>query len=346
MSDLRDQLLKGLVIPALPLALNEDGSWAEKHQRALLRYYADAGAGGLAVGVHSTQFEIREPEIGLFEPVLRLASETLDEWLGVDGRRFLKIAGICGETAQALEEVEVANQFGYQAALLSLTALKGKSEDTMVEHCEQVAREMPVIGFYLQPSIGGQVLTYHFWRRFCDVENVVAVKMAPFNRYYTWDAVRALMDSGRDDVALYTGNDDNIIVDLLTPYCHKGKTKYIIGGLLGQWGVWTEGAVHLLDELKQQREPGQSIDPAWLTKNVELTDANAAVFDAANGFAGCIPGIMEVLRRQGLVPSCRCLNPDEVLSAGQADELDRVCQAYPWLIDDGFVEKNLDRWLE
>ena len=345
MNDLREHLLKGLVIPALPLALNEDGSWAKQHQQALVRYYADAGAGGLAVGVHSTQFEIREPEFGLFEPVLRLASETLDEWLGTDGRRFLKIAGICGKTAQAIEEVNVAESFGYEAALLSLTALKGKTENEMVAHCEQVANKMPVIGFYLQPSIGGQVLTYDFWRRFFDIENVVAVKMAPFNRYYTLDVVRALMDSGREDVALYTGNDDNIIVDLLTPYCHEGKTKHIIGGLLGQWGVWTERAVHLLDELKQQREPGRSIDPLWLSRNVELTDANAAVFDASNGFAGCIPGIMEVLRRQGLVPSCRCLNPDEVLSTGQADELDRVSQAYPWLVDDAFVEKNLERWL-
>ncbi len=346
MKDLRETLLEGLVIPALPLALNEDGSWAEKHQRALLRYYADAGAGGLAVGVHSTQFEIREPEFGLFEPVLRLASETLDEWLGEEGRRFLKIAGICGETKQALEEVGLARDFGYEAALLSLTALKDKSEDETVLHCEQVAGQMPLIGFYLQPSIGGQVLTYDFWRRFFDIENVVAVKMAPFNRYYTWDAVRALMDSGREDVALYTGNDDNIIVDLLTPFCHESRTKYIVGGLLGQWGVWTERAVHLLEELKQEREAGETIDSRWLSRNVGLTDANAAIFDAANGFDGCIPGIMEVLRRQGLVPSNRCLNPDEVLSPGQAEELDRVSQAYPWLLDDEFVAENLERWLE
>ncbi len=345
MNDLREQLLKGLVIPALPLALNEDGSWAKQHQQALVRYYADAGAGGLAVGVHSTQFEIREPEFGLFEPVLRLASETLDEWLGAEGRSFLKIAGICGETQQALAEVEVAGGFGYEAALLSLTALKGKSKDEVVRHCAQVAKEMPVIGFYLQPSIGGQVLAYDFWRRFFDIENVVAVKMAPFNRYYTWDAVRALMDSGREDVALYTGNDDNIIVDLLTAYRHEGKTKYIVGGLLGQWGVWTERAVNLLQDLKQERKTGQAIDPLWLSRNVELTDANAAVFDAANGFAGCIPGIMEVLRRQGLVPSCRCLNPEEILSPGQAEELDRVSRAYPWLIDDAFVNSNKDRWL-
>ncbi|MFK5923135.1 MAG: dihydrodipicolinate synthase family protein [Verrucomicrobiota bacterium] len=346
MTDLRKQLLQGLVIPALPLALNGDGSWAEKHQRALLRYYVDAGAGGLAVGVHSTQFEIREPEFGLFEPVLRLASETLDEWLGADGRRFLKIAGICGETKQALQEVELARDFAYEAALLSLTALKEQSEDEMVLHCEQVADEMPVIGFYLQPSIGGQVLSYDFWRRFFDIENVVAVKMAPFNRYYTWDAVRALMDSGREDVALYTGNDDNIIVDLLTPFCHQGRTKYIVGGLLGQWGVWTERAVHLLEGLKKEREAGGKIDSRWLSKNVELTDANAAVFDAANGFAGCIPGIMEVLRRQGLVPSNRCLNSDEMLSLGQAEELDRVSAAYPWLVDDEFVAENLGRWLQ
>ncbi len=343
MVDIRETLQKGLVIPALPLALNADGSWAERHQRALVRYYVDAGVGGLAVGVHSTQFEIREPEFGLFEPVLRLASETLDEWSGGGG--VLRIAGICGETRQALAEVEVAKPLGYQAALLSLTALKGKSEDELLAHCARVAEQIPVIGFYLQPSIGGQVLPYSFWRRFFEIENVVAVKMAPFNRYYTWDAVRALMDSGRGDVALYTGNDDNIIIDLLTPYQHGGKTMNIVGGLLGQWGVWTERAVHLLEELKEARQPGRAIDPRWLSKNIELTDANAAVFDAANGFAGCIPGIMEVLRRQGLVPSCRCLNPDEVLSPGQAEELDRVSQAYPWLLDDGFVRENLDRWL-
>ncbi len=345
MTDIRTQLLQGLVIPALPLALNEDGSWAEKHQRALLRYYADAGVGGLAVGVHSTQFEIREPEFGLFEPVLRLASETLDEYLGENGRRFVKIAGICGATKQALDEVELARDFGYEAALLSLTALKGKSEDEMVLHCQRVAEQMPVIGFYLQPSIGGQVLSYEFWRHFFAIENVVAVKMAPFNRYYTWDAVRALMDSGREDVALYTGNDDNIIVDLLTPFCHQGRSKYIVGGLLGQWGVWTERAVQLLEDIKRVRASGGMIDSRWLSKNVELTDANAAVFDAANGFAGCIPGIMEVLRRQGLVPSNRCLNPDEVLSPRQAEELDRVSAAYPCLVDDEFVAENLGRWL-
>ncbi len=337
----RERLTRGVAIPALPLALNNDGSWSQQHQRALVRYYYDAGAGGLAVGVHSTQFEIREPKHGLYQPVLELAAATLDDW-GADAS-FVRIAGICGGTAQAMSEVETANSLGYHAGLLSLAALKDADEGEMLTHCREVAAAMPVVGFYLQPAVGGRVLSYEFWRKFFEIEGVVAVKMAPFNRYQTWDVVRAVMDAGRDDVTLYTGNDDNIIADLLTPYCHQGATRRIAGGLLGQWAVWTEKAVGILDQI--HAIGAGPIDPLWLQRNAQLTDANAVVFDAANGFAGCIPGIMEVLRRQGLVPSIRCLDEAEKLSLGQSEELDRVIAAYPWLVDDDFVAQHLDRWL-
>ena len=338
----RQRLASGVAIPAFPLALEEDGTWSQKHQRALARYYHDAGAGGLAVGVHSTQFEIREPEHNLYEPVLRLASDALDEWGAPND--FVRIAGICGNTDQALAEVNLANSLGYHAGLLSLAAMKNADESATLDHCERVAEAMPVVGFYLQPAVGGRVLSYDFWRSFFQIEGVVAVKIAPFNRYQTWDVVRAVIDAGRDDVTLYTGNDDNIIADLLTPFTHDGRTRRVVGGLLGQWAVWTRRAVELLDEIHALSD--DAIEPQWLERNAQLTDANAVVFDAANNFAGCIPGIMEVLRRQGLVPSNRCLDPEECLSPGQSQELDRVIAAYPWLVDDTYVEQHRDRWLE
>lgn len=342
-SGLRDYLLQGHVIPALPLALDSKRKWSQRHQRALVRYYHAAGAGGLAVGVHSTQFEIRQPEHKLFEPVLNLASAEIDGM--ADGRPFVKIAGICGETSQALREAEFAANAGYHAGLLSLAALKQATPEAMVTHCREVSKVIPVVGFYLQPAVGGRILPYRFWRDFAEIENVVAIKMAPFNRYQTWDVVRAVMESGRTDIALYTGNDDNIIGDLLTPWVHGGETCFIVGGLLGQWGVWTKQAVKLLESIKQARlEP--TIDSAWLTRNAELTDANAVIFDAANGFAGCLPGIHEILRRQGLLPDNLCLNPAEVLSPGQSEELDRVSKAYPWLVDDDFVAAHLNDWLK
>jgi hypothetical protein len=337
----RERLSSGVAIPAFPLALNDDGSWSQRHQRALARYYHDAGAGGLAVGVHSTQFEIREPQHDLYEPVLRLAAETLDEWEAAED--FVMIAGICGNTNQALAEVDIASSLGYHAGLLSLAAMQNADEAATLAHCRRVAEAMPVVGFYLQPAVGGRVLSYEFWRGFFEIEGVVAVKIAPFNRYQTWDVVRAVIDAGRDDVTLYTGNDDNIIADLLTPFSHAGKTRRIIGGLLGQWAVWTSKAAGLLGEIQTLGDG--PIDPSWLQKNAQLTDANAAVFDAANSFSGCIPGIMEVLRRQGLVPSARCLDAGEKLSPGQSEELDRVIAAYPWLVDDEFVSEHLERWL-
>jgi len=336
----KETLRDGQVIPALPLMLHDDGTWSRRHQRAIVRYYRDAGCGGIAVGVHSTQFAIRDPKHNLYEPILRLVAEELD----TTPSPIARIAGICGLSDQAMAEATLATTIGYHAGLLSLTALGDSDESAILDHCRRIADVIPIIGFYLQPAVGGRVLSFSFWRRFCDIPNVVAIKVAPFNRYQTLDVVRAVALSPRDDIAIYTGNDDNIIIDLLTQYQFDGHSVQIVGGLLGQWGVWTRAAVELLKEIKVARR-GETISASWLARNVALTDANAVIFDAANRFAGCIPGIMEVLRRQGLAPSCRCLNPDEKLSAGQAEELDRIIAAYPELQDDDFVAENLTRWL-
>lgn len=333
----RERFLRGQVIPALPLALREDGRWSERHERALVRYYAAAGAGGLAVGVHSTQFAIREDRHGLFEPVLALAAEAIAE----AGGEMVRIAGACGGTAQAVREAEVAAGLGYDAVLLSPGGWGGESEAAFLAHVRAVAEVRPVIGFYLQTAVGGRVFSAGFWREMAAIPGVAGIKIAPFNRYQTMDVVRAVTESGREDVGLYTGNDDNIIGDLLTPW--PGRRR-IAGGLLGQWGVWTRRAVEIFEEIRAVREKGE-FSAEWLTRNAALTDANAAVFDAANGFRGCIPGILEVLRRQGLVPSVRCLDEEEVLSPGQSEELDRVVASYPWLTDDGFVAERLDEWL-
>ena len=342
--DLRPQLRAGQVIPALPLALQRNRRWDQRHQRALVRYYVDAGAGGLAVGVHSTQFAIRDPKIALYAPVLRLAAETAAAWLAPKPRPLVLIAGLCGRTPQALAEARIALGFGYHAGLLSLGAWAGEPENKILAHCRAVASEMPLIGFYLQPAVGGRVFSYRFWRAFADIPGLVAIKIAPFNRYRTLDVVRAVLESGRDDVALYTGNDDNILADLLTPFNFGGRTRYIDGGLLGQWGVWTHAAVRLLAEVQRARARPR-LDATWLDRNAALTDANAALFDAAHDFAGCLPGIHEVLRRQGLLATTACLDPHEKLSPGQAAELTRVARAYPWLVDDDFVAVNVHRWL-
>ena len=340
----------GIVIPAHPLALNDNEKLDEKYQRALSRYYIDSGSGGLAVGVHTTQFEIREPHIDLFEPVLRLCSEEIDSYCKERGREdFFKVAGICGDTAQAVEEAEFALYNNYHAALLSLSAFADESYDKMIEHCKEVASVMPVIGFYLQPAVGGRVLSYEFWRRFAEIDNVIAIKMAPFNRYQTLDVIRAVCDAGKEkDITLYTGNDDNILIDLLTTFkidTNEGvKEVQIKGGLLGHWAVWTKKAVELLEKAKQLRQ-SDNISIDTLTLAAEITDSNAAFFDAANSFKGCIAGIHEVLRRQGLMGSIRCLNPEEKLSAGQSEQIDRVYKAYPHLNDDEFVKENLERWL-
>jgi hypothetical protein len=344
-----DPFRRGLVIPACPLALTAERRLDERRQRALVRYYVEAGAGGLAVGVHTTQFAIRDPAIGLFEPLLRLVAEELDRADRRGGEPLVRISGVCGRTSQALAEARLARESGYHAALLSLAALGDASEDELIAHARAVAEVIPLVGFYLQPAVGGRVLPFSFWRRFAELEDVVAIKIAPFNRYQTLDVVRAVVQAGRDDLALYTGNDDNIVIDLLTPFRFESngqvKERRIVGGLLGHWAVWTRRAVELLDECHRLAASGAEVPAEMLRRNVEVTDANAAVFDAANGFAGCIAGIHEVLRRQGLLEGLWCLDPAETLGPGQAREIDRVCRAYPHLIDDGFVRENLDRWL-
>lgn len=343
---LRSHLLAGQVIPAHPLALTADRQLDERRQRALTRYYLAAGAGGVAVGVHTTQFAIRER--GLFAPVLELASATIDAERNGEAPPVVKIAGLCGGTAQAVREAETARRYGYHAGLLSLSAWKEQPDEGVLRHCRAVAETIPVFGFYLQPAVGGRVFQYDFWRRFAEIPNVVAIKIAPFNRYQTLDVVRAVAESGRDDVALYTGNDDNIVLDLLTSWEFpvNGKTArlQIAGGLLGHWAVWTRKAVQLLEEAKAARaEP--RIDAGWLTRAVQVTDANAAFFDAAHGFHGCIAGLHEVLRRQGLLEGTWCLDEREHLSPGQAEEIDRVYQAYPDQNDDPFVREHRDEWL-
>ncbi len=346
--DILATLQKGVVIPALPLALNKDRKLDERRQRALMRYYLDAGAGGVAVAVHSTQFEIREPKFGLFEPILRIAKEEFDAFTNRTGKPIIRIAGIIGKTKQALRETELALANGYHAALLSLGAFKEASNQEILEHCRAVAEKIPVIGFYLQPAVGGRKLDVDFWREFADIENVVAIKMAPFNRYQTLDVVRGVAESGRaQDVTLYTGNDDNILVDLMSEYHievgDKIVKKRIVGGLLGHWAVWTNAAVNQLSDVhdgKYNRDVQKT-----LIKANQITDCNAAFFDPANNFSGCIPGIHEVLRRQGLLEGIWTLNEDEVLSPGQKEEIDRVYKAYPHLNDDAFVKENLEKWL-
>ncbi|MDF2669514.1 MAG: dihydrodipicolinate synthase/N-acetylneuraminate lyase [Paenibacillus sp.] len=338
----------GLVIPAQPLAITEERKLDETHQRALTRYYIAAGAGGVAVGVHSTQFEIREPQYNLYEPVLKLAAEEVDN-AKLD-RPFIKVAGVCGPTPQALNEAGIAVRLGYDAALVSMGGLKDWSEEQHLERIRAVAELIPVIGFYLQPSVGGRIFSFDFWRQLADIDGVVAIKMAPFNRYQTIDVVRAVCySSRRDEIALYTGNDDNIVTDLLTTYRFNvdGQTveKKIVGGLLGHWCVWTKKAVELLEEVKQVRNDAV-LSADWLTRNIDVTETNAAFFDPANNFAGCIPGIHEVLRRQGLLKGIWCLNPHEVLSPGQSEEIDRMYRDYPHLNDDDFVKANLSDWLK
>ena len=345
----RRVLNDGTVIPAMPLALTPERKLDERRQRALIRYYYAAGAGGLAVGVHTTQFAIRDPKHGLFEPVLELAAEELDRADARRGTPLIRIAGACGPTPQAVAEAERARDLGYHAALLSLAALAGRTEEAMLDHCRAVGRVIPLVGFYLQEAVGGPVLSRTFWRGLAGLDSLVAIKIAPFNRYRTLDVVQAIAESGRDDVALYTGNDDNIALDLLTPYrIHVGGRlveRRIVGGLLGHWSVWTRKAVELHRDCRALARSGSPISDAWLARAVEVTDANAAFFDAPHNFAGCIAGIHEVLRRQGLLEGIWCLDPNEGLSPGQAAEIDRVYRAYPHLNDDGFVRENLDDWL-
>lgn len=333
------------MIPAHPLALTPRRTLDERRQRALTRYYVDAGAGGLAVAVHTTQFAIREPRHGLLRPVLELAAVTARSWTS---RPLVLVAGICGDTRQAVFEAELAASLGYHVGLVSLGALADASDARLIRHCRAVADVLPVMGFYLQPAVGGRPLGYRFWRELAEIPSVVAIKVAPFNRYATIDVVRAVSEAGRDDIALYTGNDDAIVIDLLTPFPSvaggRRVERRMVGGLLGQWAVWTQRAVELLRDIRQLPS-GAPVPAALLNQAAALTDANGAIFDAAHGFAGSIPGIHEVLRRQGLLRGVWCLDPRERLSAGQADDIDRVCRSYPELSDDAFVAEHRDRWL-
>jgi hypothetical protein len=333
---LREQLLSGLVIPAHPLALNSQRKLDERRQRALTRYYLAAGAGGIAVGVHTTQFAIRK--CGLLKPILSIAAEESRA-----NRDIVKIAGVCGQHRQAMAEAELAAELSYDAALLSLADLKDESIPQLLDHARAVASVIPVVGFYLQPAVGGRLLSYEFWRQFTEIENVVAVKIAPFNRYQTIDVVRAIADSGRaNKIALYTGNDDHILLDLLTEFDFGSGPIRFAGGLLGHWAVWTKTAVAHLALTRQHRD---SIPSELFTLADQVTDANAALFDPAHDFRGCIPGIHEILRRQGLIEGRWCLDLDEELSPGQNAEIDRVCRLYPHLQDDDFVKEHLDEWL-
>jgi dihydrodipicolinate synthase/N-acetylneuraminate lyase len=349
-AELRKLLAAGAVIPAHPLALTERRKLDESHQRCLTRYYLDAGAGGIAVGVHTTQFAIRSSEHDLFSPVLAMACEEAAAFEKRTGRRVVKVAGAIGPTQQALREAETACRLGYDAVLLSLGWARGKSWRELADHCREIAEVLPLFGFYLQPAAGGIVLPKTFWRLLLEIENVAAIKVAPFSRYQTIDVAQALAESGRvDEVALYTGNDDSIVSDLLTPFTFTVAGRPVEvrfrGGLLGHWAVWTRAAVQILDRIKEITRAGAPVPADLLRLSVEITDANAAFFDAANGFRGCIAGIHEVLARQGLMAGRWCLDQQEDLSPGQEEEIDRVIGAYPHLSDDEFVRANKTRWL-
>jgi hypothetical protein len=345
--DVRSSLHKGLAIPAHPLALRAARRVDERRQRALTRYYLDAGAGGLAVGVHTTQFAIHEPSRGMLRPVLELAIETARAWKA-SARSPVMIAGVVGRTREATREAAVARDLGYDAVLLGFRGLAGVTDSRLIAHARAVAAVIPVMGFYLQPAVGGRPLGYGFWRRFAEIDEVVAVKIAPFDRYATLDVVRAVVDSGRRrEIALYTGNDDHILLDLLTRFAPGDEYPVsIVGGLLGHWAFWTRTAV-AQHRLCRKIVVTRGATPArLLTLAAAVTDANGAIFDAANGFRGCIPGIHEILRRQGLLAGRWCLDRNEDLSAGQIEEIDRVCRAYPRLADDTFVREGLDRWMK
>lgn len=347
-SHITDELRSGRVIPAHPLALQSNNKIDLPRQRALTRYYLAAGAGGLALGVHTTQFAIHDPKIGLYRPVLELAIETARE--STDRAQPVMIAGIVGQTKQAVKEANLARDLGYHVGLLSLTAMRGASIEKLIDHARKVAEIIPIMGFYLQQAISEMPLPLQFWQRFVEIPNVVAIKIAPFNRYQTLDVLEAVAHSGRaGEIALYTGNDDNIILDLLTPYRFNvnGRTLslQIVGGLLGQWACWTKRAVEQLTRIKTIRQTKTPIPPDLLTLAAQMTLANKAIFDANNSFAGCIPGISYVLKQQGLLDQLRTLDPNEQLSPGQAQMIDRIISDYPHLTDDAFVRENIDEWL-
>jgi len=349
-SGLRQRLFEGGVIPAHPLALDRRRLFDPRRQRALSRYYLDAGSAGLAVGVHTTQFEIRNPEHDLLGPVLRLAAEEMASFEQSRGKKLIKVAGIVGDRKQALAEAGLARELGYDAGLLSLAALSAAPNDELLEHCRAVARILPLFGFYLQPAVGGRRLDYSFWRKFFEIETAVAVKIAPFNRYYTLDVVRALVDSGREkEISLYTGNDDQILADLLTEFVFQRAGEPVPvrfrGGLLGHWAVWTRAAVELFERIREPARRRAPVPAEWLTLGAQIIDCNAALFDVAHDFRGCIVGLHEILRRQGLLEVNWTLDAGIELSPEQSHEIDRISAAYPHLQDDDFVARNLPRWL-
>ena len=337
-------LKKGTVIPATPLVLDENRKIDEKGIRLLMKYYLNCGVGGIATAVHTTQFEIRKPEIALFDPILKIVSEEIDGFEKKNNKVIVKVAGVCGAAEQAVREAETAKKYGYDAVLLSPGGLNSLSEAELIERTARVAEIMPVIGFYLQTAVGGRVFSYDYWEKICATENVAAIKCASFNRYQTLDVVRAAAMSERSgEITLYTGNDDNIVIDLLTEYSFdkNGKTvkRGFDGGLLGHWSVWTKKAVEIFNRIKEE-----AVSKEMLTLAAQVTDSNGAFFDTANNFSGCIPGLHEVLRRQGLMKNIYCLNPEETLSKGQAEEIDRVYRAYPHLNDDKFIADNIEAW--
>ena len=343
-SEVRRLIAEGTVLPAHPLALNANRKLDTTHQRALTRYYIDAGAGGLAVGVHTTQFAIRD--VGLYRPVLELAAETAAAWTR---RPLAMVAGLVGPTRQAIAEAEIARGIGYHAGLLSLAAMKSASEHDIIDHCAAVAREIPLVGFYLQPAVGGVILSADFWRRFASIDNVIAIKIAPFNRYRTLDVLRGVNAAGAlERIALYTGNDDHILLDLALPFDLRDKgittRTYFRGGLLGHWSVWTASAIQQFEMCRAARDK-PSVPADLLALDARVTDCNSAFFDVANNFHGCIAGCHEILRRQGLMSGIWCLDPAEGLSPGQVEEIDRVCNEHADLSDDDFVAANLEKWL-
>ena len=341
-------LAKGTVIPATPIALNTDRTLNEKGLRLLMNYYLSCGVGGIATAVHTTQFAIRKPEIALFEPVLKIVSEEIDKYEAENNTVIVKVAGVCGPLEQAISEARLAKKYGYDAVLLSPGGLNHLSESEMIDRTKAVAEVMPVIGFYLQNAVGGRAFTYNYWEQFCAIDNVVAIKCASFNRYQTLDVVRAAALSDRSDkITMYTGNDDNIVIDLLTKYKFDKDGTVVIkcfeGGLLGHWSVWKHEVVNIFKTLKEEKKK-DCISAEMLTLAEQITDANSAFFDTAHSFAGCIAGLHEVLRRQGLMENILCLNPDETLSEGQAAEIDRVYKAYPHLNDDAFIKEHIEGW--
>lgn len=339
-----DRFREGGVIPAHPLALDSSLRLDETRQKALTRYYLAAGASGIAVGVHTTQFAIHDPEVGLLGPVLELAAETAAEARS----DVVQIAGICGPTQQAVREAELAATLGYHIGLLSPSP--DLDDDAELERARAVGEVIPVMGFYLQPAVGGRALSRDFWIRLVSQPSLVGIKVAPFDRYRTLDVLYAVCEAGRNgDVALYTGNDDHILADLATRHRLRiGADTYeveFVGGLLGQWAMWTRPAVELLEEARRARTGNERALRKLMSLAGELTDANAAIFDAANAFRGCIPGINEILTRVGLMEGRWCLDPNEDLSPGQLMEIDRIWASYPHLRDDEFIADHLNDWL-